>query len=70
MDTFGVRYLDTFGHYGNRYLDTFGDILRKKRKKEIREKKKEINDRLIKDRMIRDIGHFLNKKKIIIKKFL
>ena len=70
MDTFGVRYLDTFGHYGNRYLDTFGDILRKKRKKEIREREKEINDRLIKDGMIRDIGHFLNKKKIIIKKFL
>ena len=42
-------------------MDTFWKRRRKKRKEEIRERKKEINDRLIKDRSsvkCSDLAHF------------
>ena len=48
--------------YNQRYLNTLCDKWRKKRKKEIREKK-ELNERLIKDRIIGDIRTLFEQRK-------
>ena len=47
-------------------MDTFWNRRRKKRKKEIREKK-DINNRLIKDRILRNIRTFFEQKEVYYK---